>query len=281
MKLKIHHTTIYRYARAVMLKPHRLLLCPRGSHVVSVQTRSIVCQPTADIAWTQDVFSNLIATATFQQPTAELGITSEAIVDQTAAAWPVFQIAPDAHAYPFHYPAEDVRDIGALRAPEPGGPVETWARAFVRSVPTDTLSLLKDVNAGVLDSVVYRIRDEEGTQSAAETLTKASGSCRDIAELFIQSVRHLGFGARAVSGYLFDPDASSGDHGSTHAWAEVYLPDAGWIAFDPTQRRVGEANLIPVAVARSNQQIMPVTGSFVGAPEDFVSMSVAVSVRAV
>ena len=84
--------------------------------------------------------------------------------------------------------------------------------------------------------------------------------------------------ARAVSGYLFDSDAAAGDPGSTHAWAEVYLPAAGWIAFDPTHRRLGGASLIPVAVARSNKQIMPIAGGYVGAAEDFITMNVVVSV---
>ncbi len=83
-------------------------------------------------------------------------------------------------------------------------------------------------------------------------------------------------GARAVSGYLFDPDTPLGDDGSTHAWAEVYLPGAGWIAFDPTHRRVGSANLIPVAAGRCNNVIMPVSGGYVGAAEDFVAMNVTV-----
>ena len=151
-------------------------------------------------------------------------------------------------------------------------------RAFVRGVRTDTLSLLKDINAGILGPVAYRTRDEEGTQTPLETLALASGSCRDIAALFIAAVRHLGFGARAVSGYLFDPQPNADDPGSTHAWAEVYLPGAGWIAFDPTHRRLGGASLIPVAVARSNRQIMPIVGGYGGAPEDFVAMEVAVSV---
>lgn len=106
-----------------------------------------------------------------------------------------------------------------------------------------------------------------------------SGSCRDIAALFIEAARHLGFGARAVSGYLFDPDQTDEDAGSTHAWAEVYMPGAGWIAFDPSHRRMGDSQLIPVAVARSNRQIMPVTGDYIGAAEDFESMDVTVRVR--
>jgi transglutaminase-like putative cysteine protease len=150
---------------------------------------------------------------------------------------------------------------------------------FRHGRPDRYLSLLRDLNNGILDYVQYRVRDEEGTQTPAETLTLKSGSCRDIAGLFIEAARHLGFGVRAVSGYLFNPDQQVGDAGSTHAWAEIYLPGAGWIAFDPTHRRVGGGRLVPVAVARLNRQIMPVTGGYVGAPEDFEVMDVAVNVR--
>lgn len=243
---------------------------------------SLSCTPIVELEWTQDVFGNLIATGIFSEPVGELVITSQFRVEQSAQAWPVFRIAPEAHSFPFAYSPDDMTDLGTLRIPEhddPEGRMGAWARAFVRGPITDTLSLLKDLNAGILGAVTYRVRDEEGTQTPLETLALASGSCRDIAALFIEAVRHLGFGARAVSGYLFDPDPPADDPGSTHAWAEVYLPGAGWIAFDPTHRRLGGVNLIPVAVARSNRQIMPIVGGYVGTPEDFIDMEVKVSVR--
>jgi transglutaminase-like putative cysteine protease len=283
MKLKIHHTTTYRYSQEVALQPHRMMLSPRSSHDLDVLSTSIVCSPEADIGWSQDIFGNLVATAVFARPARELIITSTAVIEQSAPTWPIFSIAPSAHSFPFDYSADDMIDMGALLLPAVFGQegVADWARSFVRADSTDTLSLLKDINASVLNRVTYSIRDEEGTQTAADTLLKASGSCRDIAELLIEGVRHLGFAARAVSGYLYDPNASSSDPGSTHAWAEIYLPDAGWIVFDPTQRRVGEANLIAVAVARSNRQIMPIVGAYTGAQDDFMNMNVRVSVTAV
>lgn len=281
MKLTIHHTTAYRYARAVTLQPHRMLLRPRGSQDITLLSSSLSCTPVAELEWTQDVFGNLIARGIFSEPTAELVITSEFTVEQSAVAWPVFRIAPGAHFFPFEYSPEDLVDLGSLRHPQErdlDGRMEAWARAFIRGPATDTLSLLKDINSGVLGFVTYRVRDEEGTQTPLETLTLASGSCRDIAALFIDAVRHLGFGARAISGYLFDERQSADDPGSTHAWAEVYLPGAGWIAFDPTHRRVGGASLVPVAVARSNRQILPISGGYVGSPEDFLAMDVEVKI---
>ncbi len=283
MRFQVKHQTTYKYATNVYLQPHRLIVSPRSSPELRTIARSLTFSPTAAVDWTQDVFGNLIATASFSEPTAVLVVTNQTLVEQAAREWPVFQIAPSAHAYPFDYSLDDLIDLGALRLPLPLNDqgVATWAQKFVRSNPTDTLSLLKDLNAGILGSVTYRTRDEEGTQSASETLAKASGSCRDIAELFIEAARHLGFGARAVSGYLYDANANVEDPGSTHAWAEVYLPAAGWVAFDPTQRRVGESHLIPVAVARSNRQIMPIAGSFIGAPDAFVDMAVEVRVTSV
>ena len=113
------------------------------------------------------------------------------------------------------------------------------------------------------------------------TLARRSGSCRDFAVLFVDAVRSLGFGARIVSGYLYDPDLDmrgSTGAGSTHAWAEGYVPGAGWITFDPTNRSVGGFNLIPVAMARHISQTMPVSGSFAGDVSAFLGLEVTVTV---
>ena len=197
----------------------------------------------------------------------------------TQQAWPIFAIAPSAHNYPFQYAADEIVDLGALLQPGEdldGGHVRDWALTFVGSEGTDTLTLLKAINEGVHREIRYRRRDEEGTQSASATLVAQSGSCRDLATLFVAAIRHLGIGGRIVSGYLFDP--SGYQHGATHAWAEAFLPCAGWITFDPTNAQMGSANLVPVAVAREVNQIMPVSGSYAGTPEDLTEMQVEVSV---
>ncbi len=260
------------------------MLVPRGSHDLTILCSSFDLSPEADVVWAQDVFGNLVATASFAVSTDMLVLSSEVVVEQRALPWPIYRIAPGAHAYPFGYSKEEVADLGALLHPQhddPEGKLATWARSFVCGPTVDTLSLLRDINAGIADAVAYRTRDEEGTQSPLATLSLANGSCRDMSALFIDAVRHLGFGARAVSGYLHDPEASPDDAGSTHAWAEVYLPAAGWIAFDPTHRRVGSANLVAVAVGRCNAQIMPIVGGFTGAAEDFGGMEVRVVVEEV
>jgi transglutaminase-like putative cysteine protease len=284
--LKIHHRTTYRYRQPVSLGLHRLMLRPRESRDLRLLSSNVTVAPSAAVTWAHDVFGNAVATTVFQTMTDNLVIDSVAQLQLDAAAWPVFDIAGAAIFYPFRYSDDERTDLGALAVPQypdPAGQLAGWARAFVRSNPTDTLSLLKDLSAGIPGWISYQSREDEGTQSPNETLNRGWGSCRDFAVLFVEAARSLGFGGRIVSGYLFNPDldfVGSIGAGSTHAWAEIYVPGAGWITFDPTNRSVGGANLIPVAVARDIRQTMPVTGSFSGMSDAFAGMTVEVAVTA-
>ncbi len=284
--LTIRHTTTYRYHRPVSLGPHLLMLSPRESRDIRLISSSVAVTPTASMSFAQDVFGNAVATAVFSEPTDRLKVESVVELSHFAAPWPVFAVAGSAISFPFVYSADEWIDLGALTTPQyidAGDRLRTWARGFVRSVPTDTLSLLKDLSAGVSAWVSYQSREEQGTQTPIETLDRRWGSCRDFAVLFVEAARILGFGARIVSGYLFNPDQNlvgSSGPGSTHAWGEIYVPGAGWIAFDPTNRSVGGASLIPVAVARTISQATPIVGSFVGMSDAFWDMTAEVSVTA-
>ncbi len=193
------------------------------------------------------------------------------------------QIAPGAASYPFIYSADDRIDLGRMlerHHPDPHRRLAAWAEGFIRSNPTGTLALLADLNAGVGAWVSYQSREAEGTQTPIESLTRGWGSCRDLAMLLIEAARSLGFGARVVTGYLYNP--SSGGHftgaGTTHAWADIYVPGAGWVAYDPTNGTIGGGNLIRVAVTRDISQAVPIAGSFVGASDDYLGMTVEVLV---
>jgi transglutaminase-like putative cysteine protease len=283
MKLRIDHKTIYRYSQPVNFGQHRLMLRPREGRDLRVISCDVTVAPAAVVTWAQDVFGNAVASATFQGIADCLRIDSVVELELKSTAWPVFQIAGAAIFFPFRYSDDEWIDLGALTSqqyPDPESRLRDWAYAFVRDNPTDTLSLLKDLCAGVSAWINYQSRDDEGTQSPTETLERGWGSCRDFAVLFVEAVRCLGFGARIVSGYLYNPDQATfgSDAGSTHAWAEVYVPGAGWITFDPTNRSVGGFNLIPVGVARNIQQATPISGSFVGASDAFRGISVQVIV---
>ncbi|TCT04768.1 transglutaminase family protein [Aquabacter spiritensis] len=282
--LTIRHTTTYRFHRPVRFGPHRLMLRPRESRELRVVSSHVTVTPPATVTWAHDVFGNAVATANFHADGNRLVIESQAQIQLDAAAWPVFDIAASAASFPFRYSDADWTDLGALAAQQyqdEAGRLRAWAQGYVRSVPTDTLSLLKDLSTGVSQTISYQSRDEDGTQGPLETLDRGWGSCRDFAVLFAEATRSLGFGARIVSGYLYNPNdmlTGSAGGGSTHAWAEVFVPGAGWIAFDPTNRSVGGLNLIPVAVVRDIRQAIPVAGSFVGDSWAFQDMTVDVRV---
>jgi transglutaminase-like putative cysteine protease len=282
--LEVYHTTVYRYRRPVTFGAHRLMLRPRDGHDLRLVSTSLICTPAPILSWTHDVFGNSVAHAAFSAQADQLRIESRVVVEQFAPDWPVFSIAGFALNYPFAYSDDERADLGALLTPQyvdPEGRLAAWAHAFVRGAHTDTLSLLNDINRGLSGFVLYQIRDDERTQGPLETLTRGWGTCRDFAVLFAETVRALGFGARIASGYLNTSGATmtgSAGAGSTHAWAEVYLPGAGWIAFDPTNGALGGSNLIRVAVARNIEQTSPISGLYVGAPDDFLGIEVSVTV---
>jgi len=284
--LNIRHRTTYRYREAVQLGPHRLMLRPRESRDVRLLSSTLEMTPNASVSWTNDVFGNAVATAGFAGLADGLTIESRAVVELGASPWPVFDIAASAIHYPFLYSSEERCDLGALAVPQtfdPSGRLAGWARGFVRGTRTDTLALLKDMVAGVASGIGYQSREAEGTQTPLQTIDRGWGSCRDFAVLFAEAARSLGLGARIISGYLYSQptapsDVQTAQAGSTHAWAEIFVPGAGWITFDPTHRAVGGFNLIPLAVGRVIAQVMPLTGTFLGRTDAYQGMSVEVEV---
>jgi transglutaminase-like putative cysteine protease len=223
--LDVRHTTIYRYRRPVRLGNHRMMLRPRDSHDLRLIETILKTSPAASIRWSHDVFGNSIAIASFTEATTELRIESDLRLETFAHQRPAFQITAEAATYPFIYSADDRIDLGRLldrQYPDPADRVGSWARGFVRSKPTDTLALLADLNSGVGAWISYQSRDAEGTQTPVETLNRRCGSCRDFAVLFIEAARCLGFGARVVSGYLYNPSNTASGAGSTRLGRYLY-----------------------------------------------------------
>ena len=210
--VRIRHRTTYRYRRPVSLGPHRLRLRPRESRDLTLISSEIAVTPTGTLTWAQDVFGNSVATVVFPVLTDSLTIEAVTQLELHASAWPIFDIAASAIDYPFRYSDDEWTDLGALsnyQYVDSQGRLRAWARGFVSGARTDTLSLLKDLNAGVSQTIGYQTRDDEGTQSPVQTLERGRGSCRDFAVLFAEAARSLGFGVRIVSGYLFNPDQNS------------------------------------------------------------------------
>jgi transglutaminase-like putative cysteine protease len=284
IRLAIRHRTTYRYRRPVVLGAHRLMIRPRDGHDLRVVESELTLSPPAEVSWSYDVFGNSIAVARFSSEAATLSLESRLVLDRFDDPEPRREIDAAACLFPFDYSDDDRIDLGALcrpQAPDPDRRLARWAEQFVAAHRTDTLALLGDINTGISAWVFYQSREEEGTQTPLETLDRGWGSCRDLAVLLMEAVRHLGFGARIVSGYHAGPASSGafGTQGSTHAWVEIFVPGPGWIAFDPTHSTIGDPALIPVGRGRSIRHVVPISGSYVGVPDDFLGLDVSVTVR--
>ena len=286
--LTVRHQTHYRYSAPVKFGTHRLMLRPRDSHDLRLVGAELTLSPPGETRWIHDVFGNSVAQVEFAAPAAELLIVSTLHLEHYGLTRPVFPIAPEAQVYPFVYSANDRSDLGRLldrHYPDPNGLVDAWAKQFIKGRFMSTYNLLSNMNAAIKEQFTYNMRFEEGTQTPIETLQRMSGTCRDFALLFIEAVRSLGFGARFITGYLYDPalDGGAGNiqgSGATHAWADVYLPGAGWVEYDPTNGLIAGDNLIRVAVTRDASQAIPVAGIFDGTMGQFLGMTVDVTVRA-
>ncbi len=283
--LSVRHATTYRYARPVAFGQHRLMLRPRDSHDLRLVSADLTLSPPGNVRWMHDVFGNSVALVDFHAAADTLSIVSALKIERYGLPALEFPLAPEAENYPFSYSHSDRIDLGRLlkqHFPDPNGVLARWAESFVTSQPMRTLDLLRNMNAALKPYIVYGERHAPGTQAPAETLETKTGACRDFAMVLIEAARYLGFGARFVSGYLYDPDLDKGEAtqavAATHAWTEIYLPGAGWIEYDPTDVLIGHETLIRVAVTRDPSQAIPISGSYTGTSADFLGMNVEVTV---
>ena len=285
--LRVRHTTSYSYRRPVGFGEHRLLFRPRGSHDQRVLAADLKILPTpSELFWIHDVFGNSVAVARFTAKAAELTFETDVLLEHTPDQLePRFETDAAAKTWPVIYDPEQLPDLEAVmsRQHPDHGEVEAWARRFVHDGgrAPETGHVLMTMTAAIRDGFRYMRRTERGTQPPAVTLSTRTGTCRDFALLMIEGARALGLAARFVTGYIYVPARDREDvrgGGATHAWAQIFLPGAGWVDFDPTNGIVGSHDLIRVGVARDPRQARPLSGSFIGAADDYIGMTVEVKV---
>jgi transglutaminase-like putative cysteine protease len=291
--LSIRHVTRYRYRNPVALGEHRMMFRPHESYDQQLLSADLaICPTPSKINYLRDVFGNSVGVASFTGRTTDLVFDSYVRLLHTPHPG-----VPDLHdrlalgpgAERFAYDEPELTDLAPSIMPahaDPDGTVSDWARRFVRYTgPTNAAGLLVEMTQAIRADFTYRKRLEMGAQTPLQTLKLNSGSCRDYAVLMIEAARGLGLAARFVSGYVYSPAPTRNSRarvggGHTHAWVSVYLPESGWVEFDPTNGIVGNADLIRVAVARDPRQATPLHGTYTGLSTDYLGMEVTVDVQA-
>ncbi|MDN4501457.1 transglutaminase family protein [Alteromonadaceae bacterium BrNp21-10] len=281
-RFKIIHTTSYDFSDLVQLLPHTLRLRPREGHELRIESSRLDITPAASLRWHRDIEGNSVATATFTKASRNLNVESEIIIQKYDIAPHDFLVADYAVDYPFKYQDEDNISLSPYINCLNGGTnqrLNLWVNGLWNGEEKiQTFALLLRINQHIFRSISYARREEEGVQSADHTLECGTGSCRDLASLFMAAAQRLGFAARFVSGYIY-AETEIPQSGATHAWAEVLIPGAGWKGFDPTFGTIVGAEHIAVAVARRPELVPPIAGNFYGNPGS--SMKVNVWVTAV
>jgi uncharacterized protein (DUF2126 family) len=275
IRVALHHQTRYVFDRQVALSPHEVRLRPAPHCRTPIHSYSLRIEPEKHfVNWQQDAYGNYIARLVFPEKASSLSVTVDLVADMTVINPFDFFVEHWAERFPFDYPPQLATELAPYREKETPGPRFTqWLDELRRTgfkAGENTVDVLVAINQCVQRDVKYLVRMEPGIQAPDETLRRAAGSCRDSGWLLVQALRHLGLAARFVSGYLIQlvsdqkpldgPAGPTADFTDLHAWAEAYIPGAGWVGLDPTSGLLAGEGHIPLAATAFPSSAAPVSG---------------------
>ena len=272
IRVAINHKTEYRFDRPVAVSPHVVRLRPAPHTRTPIEAYSLKVLPKKHfINWQQDPFGNYLARLVFPEPVRELSFEVDLVAEMVVINPFDFFVEKYAEHYPFEYPPQLLKQLAPyLEITDDGPRLRQWLSGVDRS-RQEINNFLVDLNQRLERDIDYTIRMEPGIQTCEETLEKALGSCRDTGWLLVQILRHLGLAARFVSGYLLQltpdekplegPAGTDHDFTDLHAWAEVYVPGAGWLGLDPTSGLFAGEGHIPLACTPHPVSAAPITGT--------------------
>ena len=287
IQVALNHRTQYRYDKAVFLGPQIIQLRPAPHCRTPILSYSLSVTPVDHLLnWQLDPHQNHLARLLFPNRTNDFVVEVDLVAELSPFNPFDFFLEPGIEDYPFEYSPELAKDLEPYRSVDPAGPL---LQAFLQKLSSEkcgTVAFLVDLNRRVRDEIDYVMRLDPGVQTCEQTLETRTGSCRDSAWLLVQTLRHLGIAARFVSGYLIQlaaeestsagPSDPQGDSADLHAWAEAFLPGAGWIGFDPTSGLFAGEGHIPLVCTPNASQAAPIGGTVEPANVDF---SYSISIR--
>jgi transglutaminase-like putative cysteine protease len=265
MRLSIKHQLKFNYTKPVFLEPTLVRLRPRDDFSQKLEHFELEADPgpagrseqldllgnAGTLLWFSDRFSTLNLKVHSQVETLLINPFNYLVTD------------PQALKLPARYPQDNRLALNPyLHRPQPDKTVEDLAQSLLMESDDNTLNFLYHATDHISREFQHVPRAQGDALPPAKTLRRKEGACRDLAVLFMDICRSLGLAARFVSGYKYSPDTP--DQHELHAWAEVYLPGAGWRGYDPSWGLAVADHHVALAAGPAPQDAMPVLGSFRG-----------------
>lgn len=264
MKFHIKHEISWQYDRPVFVEPMTVLLRPRCDGSLNLLSWQLTFAPhPGGTCSSLDTFGNSGSLVWFNEQHEILSVSAVSTVETTRPnPFDYLLIGRNSEKLPLIYDDPLGRWLSLYRQrPTADDRIDSWATNLAKS-SGDTQAFLSTLTTTLSTEFEWITREDGPAIAPAETLESRRGACRDLAVLFIDACRSVGIASRFVSGYAFEPDRE--EPNDLHAWAEVYLPGAGWRGYDPTLGLAVADHHVPVAAAPEPDAAAPTTGAFRG-----------------